>query len=126
MPKKWAIRTWGKAMILPNPYDPGDPVDVVKYQIFEYLAAGYPLTFAELVARAMGGEQITDGASLVSFILAAVDDMMKDGVVIGHGQMLTLVPQAVAGIPYPEPTPQVELEPNPQAEPEQLNLFGNT
>ena len=44
--------------------------------------------------------------------------MVDDGVLIGRDNVFTILPPAVAGIPYPEPAPQ--------AEPEQITLFGNT
>ncbi len=71
----------------PNPYNPSDPVDVVKYQIFEEVKASYPLTFEQLI-YCDPGEKPTD--SLVECVEGKVDEMVQSGVLLKLGDVLSI------------------------------------
>ena len=66
-------------------------MDVVKFQIFEDVAASYPLTFEQLIERMIyrdAGEKPSNG--LVAFVAGAVGDMVQSGVLLKKADMLSI------------------------------------
>ena len=98
-----------------NPFNPGDPVDVVNWQIFEDVAASYPMTFEQLCQRMLNGEP-TD--SLVEFVAAKVGEMVQAGVLLEYGDVLS-IPANRPRRPKAKRQPRTKKE----ADPRQAVLF---
>ena len=99
-------------MPMANPYDQSDPIEAVKWQIFEDVKTAYPVTLDQLCER-MLGDKPTD--SLVAFVAGAVDGMVQKGVLLRMGGELS-IPAIRPVKPKVKATPRPKRQPDPRQE----------
>ena len=93
-----------------NPFNPGDPVDVVNWQIFEDVAASYPMTFEQLCSRMLYGKPTE---SLVAFVAAKVGEMVQKGILLEYGDVLR-IPTNRPMRPKAKQQPRIKKKPDPR------------